>query len=48
LIATSGEHTSLFIAAFDRHGGRAGQFFDALHNGLELADEEYARGTDPA
>jgi adenosylmethionine-8-amino-7-oxononanoate aminotransferase len=23
-------------------------FFDALHNGLELADEEHGRGTDPA
>jgi 4-aminobutyrate aminotransferase-like enzyme len=44
LIATSGEQTSMFIAPpLVASEAELGKIFDALHHGLELADEEYRR-----
>lgn len=49
LIATSGEQTSLFIAPpLIVTEEELDTIFEALHYGLELADEEHGRGADPA
>ena len=49
LIATSGEQTSLFIAPpLIVTEEELNTIFEALHHGLELADEEHRRAGDPA